>query len=55
MEELTEKLKNIVLNTCNAIVCKDCDLKWDDGCSATDLQDRIISLGMEEFLENQNQ
>ena len=49
MKELREKLKNIILYTCNEIGCKNCDLKWDNGCSATDLQDKIISLEMEEF------
>ena len=44
MEDLQERLRNVILNTCNVVGCKDCGLKWDDGCSATELQNNIDSL-----------
>ena len=40
-DELHLRLKNLILNTCNTIGCKDCGLNYEGGCSATDLQDRI--------------
>lgn len=48
LEDLHFRLKNIIINTCNKIGCKDCDLKWDNSCSATELQNKILD---EELLE----
>jgi hypothetical protein len=47
-EELRIRLQHVIINTCNEVGCKNCDLKWDDGCSATDLQDRIDDAEMDE-------
>jgi len=47
-EELGERLKNVILNTCNTIGCAKCDLKWKDGCSALDLQDKIFDAERDE-------
>lgn len=45
LESLHERLKDVIVNTCNTIGCKDCSLKWGDGeCSATSLQDKIMEL-----------
>lgn len=41
IEDLQSRLKNVILNTCNTIGCDNCDLRWDGGCSALDLQDKI--------------
>lgn len=43
VRELHKRLKNIILNTCNKIGCKNCDLKWDDKrCQAMDVQDQLF-------------
>jgi len=47
-EELRIRLKDVIINTCNKVGCKNCDLKWDDGCAATDLQDRLDDAEMDE-------
>lgn len=44
LEILRIRLKNIIVNTCNRIGCDNCDLKWDDGCSATELDGRIMDI-----------
>lgn len=51
-EQLQIRLRHVILNTCNVIGCKNCDLKWDDSCSATDLQNRIDEAEEKEKLEN---
>lgn len=43
-EELNARLKDIIINTCNKIGCKDCDLKWDDTCQAVAVQNEIYEL-----------
>ena len=42
LEDLQNRHREIVINTCNKIGCKNCDLKWDDGCSAIELQNKIL-------------
>jgi hypothetical protein len=37
IEDLRERLKDVIVNTCNTVGCANCGLKWDDGCSATEL------------------
>lgn len=44
LKELEDRLRNVIHSTCNSIGCKNCDLKYDDGCSATDLQNEIADL-----------
>lgn len=48
LEILRIRLKGIILNTCNKIGCRDCHLKWDGGCSATELDGQIMDIEMEE-------
>ena len=48
LEDLQIRMRVVVLETCNAIGCTNCDLKWDDGCSATDLQNKIMDLEMKD-------
>jgi hypothetical protein len=51
-DELRIRLRDVITNTCNTIGCRNCDLKWDDGCSATDLEDRIYEAELEEWRQN---
>lgn len=48
IENLRDRLKNVIQGTCNTIGCKDCGLKWTkdsrEECSATDLQSRLMDL-----------
>ena len=44
LDNLRERLKDVIINTCNTVGCKDCDLKWGDECSATDLQNKIMKI-----------
>ncbi|MBD0785825.1 hypothetical protein HUO09_05695 [Vibrio sp. Y2-5] len=48
-EDLIRRMKNVVQNTCNTIGCDKCGLKWDDGCSATDLQDKSMTIEIEKM------
>lgn len=49
LDKLNERLKNVIHNTCNKIGCDNCDLKWDDGCSATELEGKIMDIEMKGF------
>jgi len=40
LEEIQSRLKDTILNTCNKIGCDKCDLKWEDSCSALELQNK---------------
>lgn len=51
LEDLHNKHRDIILNTCNKIGCKDCDLKWENSCSANELQNKIYN--EEERLKNE--
>ena len=51
IEDLHNRQRDIILNTCNKIGCKDCDLKWEDSCSANELQNKIYN--EEERLKNE--
>lgn len=48
-EELNERLINVVNTKCNILGCDNCDLKWDGGCSATDLEAKIIEIEIKEM------
>lgn len=48
LQDLEERLRCIIQSTCNAVGCDGCDLKWEDGCSATELQNRIMAIELEE-------
>lgn len=54
LTELHERLTSVIIGTCNTIGCKDCDLKWDDGCSASDLGDRISDIEFKELEQGVN-
>ena len=41
-DELIDRLRDVIVNTCNTIGCGKCDLKWDRGCSAIELQNKIF-------------
>ena len=41
VKELEQRLKNIIHTKCNTVGCKNCDLSWENGCSATELQNKI--------------
>lgn len=30
VRQVRERLKNLILNTCNTIGCKDCPFKWEE-------------------------
>ena len=47
-EELQQRLRNIILYTCNKVGCENCGLKWGKGCSATELEYKITELEMKE-------
>lgn len=45
--DLQSRLMSVVKGTCNKLGCDNCDLKWDGGCSATDLEGKIIDIEIE--------
>jgi len=53
IKELKDRSRNIILNTCNTIGCKDCSLKWDDGCASVELENKIADLEFHEFANKQ--
>lgn len=52
MIDLQTRLSKVIQGTCNTLGCDDCDLKWDDGCSATDLQGKIHDEELAEMARN---
>ena len=44
LDDLRDRLKSVILSTCNTIGCKDCDLKWTESCSALELDSKIREL-----------
>ena len=48
LEQLEERLMDVIHNTCNTIGCDNCHLKWANGCSATELQIQVMELEMKE-------
>ena len=48
IKDLHDRLKNIIINTCNKIGCGKCDLEWTENgksvCSATELQNKILDI-----------
>lgn len=53
-KNLEDRLRSVIHKTCNAIGCKNCGLKHDDGCTATELQDKILEIEFEEIKANDN-
>lgn len=44
--ELHERLRVVITGTCNQIGCDNCGLKWEGGCSATELEEKILDIEM---------
>lgn len=49
LEALRERMKAVVIETCNRIGCKECGLKWEGSCSALILESQIMDIEFEEF------
>jgi hypothetical protein len=51
LEQIRERLKDIIVNTCNKIGCDNCGLSWTENgkekCSATELQGKEFELIVE--------
>jgi len=51
LEQIRERLKDIIVNTCNKIGCNNCGLSWTENgkekCSATELQGKEFELIVE--------
>lgn len=45
------RLKRIIEEKCNRAGCRNCDLKWEGGCSATELRNKIDEKEEEETEE----
>lgn len=52
LQDLRIRLKNVIAGTCNTIGCKNCSLKWDGGCSATELESQIMDIEIGEDSNN---
>lgn len=50
LNDLIARMKDLTKNTCNKVGCDNCGLSWAGGCSATDLQGKIIDEEMKEVL-----
>lgn len=50
IELLQNRLRDVIKTRCHSVGCKGCDLKWDDGCSATELDGQIMDLEMDKHL-----
>ena len=44
--ELQDRLRVVITETCNKVGCKNCGLKWEGGCSATELEEKILDIEM---------
>lgn len=44
IKDLENRLTSVINNYCNTIGCRECPLKWDKGCSASELQSKIMEL-----------
>lgn len=53
LKDLNKRMTNIVLEFCNKLGCGNCGLEWPGGCSAIELQGKIMdyekSLAKEAF------
>ena len=52
IDSLRARSKSIIINTCNVIGCKDCDLKWEGGCSSSELEGKITDLEMADYIKS---
>lgn len=53
LDDLRYRLRNVIIGTCNRKGCDNCDLKYDGGCSATDLQGRIMDIEMAKYAKSE--
>ena len=44
LDEIRERLRVVITETCNKVGCEDCDLKWEDSCQAILLQGKEMDL-----------
>lgn len=48
LEQLRQRQKDLIINTCNKSGCGNCGLEWEEGgekkCSSTELESRIMDL-----------
>jgi hypothetical protein len=53
IDDLNERMKDIISNYCNKLGCGNCGLEWEENgksvCSATELQGKILDIEMAEF------
>lgn len=49
IKQLRERSRDVIVNTCNEIGCKNCNLKWDGGCVSSELESKIAELEHPEF------
>lgn len=47
-QDLQERLGNVIRTKCNTTGCNGCDLKWETGCAATELQGEIMDVEMKD-------
>lgn len=50
LKDLIVRMRDLTQNTCNKVGCDNCGLSWDGGCSATDLQGKIMDEELKEAL-----
>lgn len=48
IKDLQDRLRNVIINTCNTIGCDNCGLSWKESgkekCSATELESKIFDI-----------
>jgi hypothetical protein len=49
LESLRIRSRDVIINTCNDIGCKNCNLKWDGGCVSSELEGKIADIEMADF------
>lgn len=47
-DDLEHRLRIVIDTICNTVGCAKCDLKWEGGCQASYLQDKLFDLDMKE-------
>jgi len=51
--EIEDRLRNIIVNVCNKIGCKNCDIKWEGGCQAVILNNELVEQQVAKEKQNQ--
>lgn len=49
LKDLRERMRIVITKTCNVIGCNGCDLKWEGGCSANELDSKIMDIEMKGY------